>query len=93
MQRVFKVEPSIWGVRFLSSNQVETQAAFVLDWKPQELDLLTVPKPAQPLLVFPVVLLLKPGGGPRTLLIGAPQSSEVTAVGGGADSPQVFFEL
>lgn len=40
-----------------------------------------------------MALLLKPGGGPRTLLIGAPQSSEVTAVGGGADSPQVFFEL
>jgi len=45
------------------------------------------------LLAFVAPLLPKPGGGPRALLIGAPQSSEVTAVGGGADSPHVFLEV
>lgn len=66
----------------------------VEDCKPHELeDLLTLPKPAHPLLVFVAPLLPKPGGGPRALLIGAPHSSEVTAVGGGADSPHVFLEL
>lgn len=96
MHNVFKVEPSICGVRFLNRSQVDIQPELltVEDWRPQELDdLLTLLKPAQPLLVFEAPLLLKPGGGPRALLIGAPQSSEVTAVGGGADSAHVFLEL
>lgn len=97
MHSVFKVEPSICGVRFLSSNQVEfaqPELLTVEDWRPHELeDLLTLLMPDQPLLVFEAPLLLNPGGGPRALLIGAPQSSEVTAVGGGADSPHVFLEL
>lgn len=96
IHNVFNVEPSIWGVKFLSNSHVETQLELLtgFDWRPpQELeDFVTLPKPAQPLLVLPAPLLPRPGGGPRALLIGAPQSSEVTAVGGGADS-HVFFEL
>lgn len=74
---------------------IQPELLTVDDWRPHELDdLLTLPKPApQPLLAFVAPLLLKPGGGPRALLIGAPHSSEVTAVGGGADSPHVFLEV
>lgn len=90
------MEPSICGVRFFSKSHVDIQPELltVEDCRPHELeDLLTLPKPAQPLLALVAPLLPKPGGGPRGLLIGAPQSSEVTAVGGGADSPHVFLEL
>lgn len=103
MHSVFRVDPSIWGVRFLSSNHVEggelTQSeppapGAALDCRPQVLERLSA---AQPLLALdtPLVPLLpKPGGGPRfDLPIGAPHSSEVTAVGGGAESPQVLLEL
>jgi len=45
-----------------------------------------------PVPAFPAVFLFEsPGGGPRDLPIGAPQSSLVTTVGGGA-SPHVPFE-
>lgn len=74
---------------------VQAELLTVDDWRPHELeDLLTLPRPApQPLLVLVAPLVLKPGGGPRALFIGAPHNSEVTAVGGGADSPHVFLEV
>lgn len=104
MHKVLSVDPSICGVRFFNSNQVEgdTQpelappAPGALDCNPQVLERL---KADQPLLTFdiePVPLFPNPGGGPR-LFIGAPHNSEVTAVGvgGGTTSPtaQEFFEL
>lgn len=96
MHRVLSVDPSICGVKFFSKSQVDTQPAFatVPVCRPQELEERPTPaKPAQPLLELTPPLLPNPGGGPRALLIGAPHNSEVTAVGGGADSPHVFLEL
>jgi hypothetical protein len=65
---------------------------------PQPLLLLLPPTPlTAPLLLppaptFPGAFLFEsPGGGPRDLPIGAPQSSLVTTVGGGA-SPHAPFE-
>ena len=96
------MDPSICGVKLRRSNQVdgETQppgfeaTAGEFDCRPQVLER---PRPAQPLLAFATAALLlfpRPGGGPRDLLfMGAPQSSEITAVGCGAVSPQVFLVL
>lgn len=64
---------------------------------PQPLLLLPALPPLPPLVLplvpaFPVAFLFdSPGGGPRDLPIGAPHSSLVTTVGGGA-SPHVAFE-
>jgi hypothetical protein len=53
---------------------------------------LTPPLLPPPVPAFPGVFLFEsPGGGPRDLPIGAPQSSLVTTVGGGA-SPHVPLE-
>lgn len=84
-----------WAVRFLSNNHGEPQLP-VLPCVPQE----ETPRPPptlaldQPLarLMFEVPFA-RPGGGPRDLVMGAPHNSEVTAVGGGAVSPQVFLDL
>lgn len=100
MQSVLSVEPSICGVKLRKSSHVEVETQPVLPGfgalpcRPQVLER---PRDDQPLLALETALeplLPRPGGGPRPdLLIGAPHSSEVTAVGGGADSPHVFFEL
>jgi hypothetical protein len=59
---------------------------------PTPTPLLTVPLLVPPTPAFPGAFLFEsPGGGPRDLPIGAPHSSLVTTVGGGA-SPHVPFE-
>ena len=102
MHNVFKVDPSIWGVKLRRSNQVELEIHPALGvfgglvCNPHVFD--RPPSPVHPLVTLDVLPAAffepSPGGGPRPdLFIGAPQSSDVTAVGGGAESPHVFLAL